>query len=191
VTSALVTLDSAPRCKCFKSPRKHSARRLGLKAGKGYGSWKLNCQLEALLTGALGIVFVFGSPVAIVFVVFGFRYLRYVQRQKAIRLAIEKGMDPSAFLVESATQPNDSRIYLLRGLLWGLPGIVIGAGATVAGIQHGHRAESILGWIPAAIGCAYLLFYWWIRGQDVSTERNAHAATTSEPTETGLQNLKG
>lgn len=121
--------------------------------------------MEEFLTGALGIVFVFGSPVAIVFVVFGFRYLRYIERQKAIRLAVEKGTDPSPLLTEGAAKPNDPRIYLLRGLLWALPGLVIGVGVTWTGIQHGARAETILGWIPTAIGAAYLIFYQWIRDQ--------------------------
>jgi hypothetical protein len=147
--------------------------------------------MEVLLTGALSIVFVFGSPVAIVFVVFGFRYLRYVQRQKVICLAIEKGMDPSSFLAESTPQPNDPRIYLLRGLLWGLPGLVIGIGVTWAGIQHGARAETILGWIPAAIGGAYLLFYRWICDQEGDTGKAARPVPPSGRVETDLGNLKG
>jgi Domain of unknown function (DUF6249) len=147
--------------------------------------------MEALLTGALGIVFVFGSPVAIVFLVFGFRYLRYVQRQKAIRLAIEKGMDLSPFLAEGRPQPNDPRIYLLRGLLWGLPGLVIGVGVTWEGFQHGMRAESVLGWIPAAIGGAYLLFYQWIHDQEGDAGNSARPAPPSGRAETDLANLKG
>jgi hypothetical protein len=143
------------------------------------------------LTDALGIVFVFGSPVAIVLVVFGFRYLRYVQRQHVIRLAIEKGIDPSAFLVEGTSQPNDPRIYLLRGFLWGLPGLVIGVGATWAGIQHGARAEGLLGWIPAAIGGAYLLFYWQTCNQKSDTGKDARSAPPSGRVEADLGKLKG
>ena len=143
------------------------------------------------MTDALGIVFVFGSPVAIVLVVFGFRYLRYVQRQQVIRLAIEKGIDPSSFLVEGTSQPNDRRIYLLRGWLWGLPGLVIGVGVTWAGVQHGARAESILGWIPAAIGAAYLLFYRQICNQECDTGKAARPAPPSGRIETDLENLKG
>jgi hypothetical protein len=147
--------------------------------------------MEAPLTGALGIVFVFGSPVAIVFVVFGFRYLRFVQRQKVIRLAIEKGIDLSSFLAEDTSQPNDPRFYLLRGLLWGVPGLVIGVGVTWAGIQHGAHAESTLGWIPAAIGAAYLLFYRWICDQEGDAGKAARPAPPSGRVETDLGNLKG
>jgi hypothetical protein len=49
-----------------------------------------------VLTGALAIV----TPVAIVLIIFGFRHLRYVQRQRTIRMALEKGLDPSPLLAE-------------------------------------------------------------------------------------------
>lgn len=147
--------------------------------------------VEELLTDALAIVFVFGSPVAIVFVVFGFRYLRFVQRQKVIRLAIEKGMDPSSFVAEGMSPPNDPRIFVLRGLLWGLSGLVIGVGVTWTGFQHGMRAESVLGWIPAAIGGAYLLFYRWIHDQEADVGNSARPTPPSGRAETDLANLKG
>jgi hypothetical protein len=111
-----------------------------------------------VLTGALAIV----TPVAIVLIICGFRHLRYVQRQRTIRMALEKGLDPSPLLAEAVAQPADSRKYLLRGLLWGLPGIVIGLGVTWAAIEHGTRDLTIIGWIPAAIGAAYLIFYRWV-----------------------------
>jgi len=111
-----------------------------------------------ILTGALAVL----SPVVIVLIIFGFRHLRYVQRQRTIRMALEKGLDPSSLLAEEAPAPADPRKYVLRGLLWGLPGIVIGLGVTGAALRHGARDVTIIGWIPAAIGAAYLIFYWWV-----------------------------
>ena len=115
-----------------------------------------------VLTGALAIV----TPVAIVFIIFGFRHLRYVQRQQTVRMALEKGLDPSPLLAEDVARPADPRRYVLRGLLWGLPGVVIGLGVSWAAIQHGARDVTIIGWIPAAIGGAYLIFYRWVTVYD-------------------------
>jgi len=110
------------------------------------------------LTGDLAVL----TPVFIVLIVFGFRHFRYVQRQRTIRMALEKGLDPSSLLAEEAPQPADPRKYVLRGLLWGLPGIVIGLGVSAAAVRHGARDVTIIGWIPAAIGAAYLIFYRWV-----------------------------
>ena len=115
-----------------------------------------------VLTGALAVV----TPVAIVLIIFGFRHLRYVQRQRTIRMALEKGLDPSPLLAGEIVQPADPRRYVLRGLLWGLPGIVLGLGVTWSAIQHGARDLTIIGWIPAAIGGAYLIFYRWALAND-------------------------
>jgi hypothetical protein len=115
-----------------------------------------------VLTGILAIL----SPVAIVFIIFGFRHLRYVQRQRTIRMAFEKGLDLSPLLAEEAARPGEPRKYFLRGLLWGLPGIVIGVGVTWSAIQHGARDLTIIGWIPAAIGAAYLIFYKFVASPD-------------------------
>jgi hypothetical protein len=118
-----------------------------------------------VLTGALAVV----TPVAIVLIIFGFRHLRDTQRQRTIRLALDKGLDPSPLLAEAVAQPADPRRYVLRGLLWGLPGIVIGLGVTGAAIPHGGRHLTIIGWIPVAIGAAYLIFYRWVASRDNDT----------------------
>lgn len=115
-----------------------------------------------VLTGVLAIL----TPVAIVLIVFGFRHLRYVQRQRTIRMALERGLDPSPLLAEQIAHLDDPRRYVLRGLLWGLPGAVIGLGVTWAATQHVARDFAIIGWIPAAIGAAYLIFYRWIKADD-------------------------
>ena len=120
------------------------------------------------LTGVLAII----MPVAIVLIIFGFRHLRFIQRQQTIRIALEKGLDPSSLLAEEELQPlqqaqaADPRRYALRGLLWGLPGIVIGIGVTWVAFQRGARDVTIIGWIPAAIGAAYLIYYRWVTVQE-------------------------
>lgn len=107
-----------------------------------------------------GVIGVFGAPVVIVLIVFGFRLLRYSQRQRTIRLALEKGMDISPLLAEETAGPLQSHRYVLRGLLWGLPGLLIGAGVTWSAIRHEIPPyAAMFGWIPVAVGAAYLIFY--------------------------------
>jgi len=116
-----------------------------------------------VLTGIVAIL----SPVVIVFIICVFRHLRYVQRQRTIRMAFEKGLDLSPLLAEEAARPGEPRKYFLRSLLWGLPGIVIGVGVTWTGIQRGARDDlTIIGWVPAAIGAAYLIFYKFVASSD-------------------------
>ncbi len=108
----------------------------------------------------LGIIAVFGSPVVIVLIVFGFRLLRYNQRQRTIRLALEKGLDISPLLAQETGGHLSPQKYVLRGLLWGLPGILIGVGVTWSAIRHDIQPYfAMLGWIPVAVGAAYLIFY--------------------------------
>jgi hypothetical protein len=107
----------------------------------------------------LAVIFIFGTPALVALIVFGFVLLRYNQRQRTIRLALEKGVDVSPLLAERAAESLDPRKYVLRGLLWGLPGILIGVGVTWSAILHDKPYFAVLGWIPAAVGAAYLIFY--------------------------------
>ena len=107
-----------------------------------------------------GVIGVFGMPVVIVVIVFGFRLLRYNQRQRTIRLALEKGLDLSPFLAEEAAGHLQPYRYVVRGLLWALPGLLIGAGVTWSAIRHEIPPyAAMFGWIPVAVGAAYLIFY--------------------------------
>ena len=129
-----------------------------------------------VLSGIVAIL----TPVAIVFIIFRFRHLRYVQRQQTIRAAIEKGVDLSPLLIGEGARPadphpGDPHAYLLRGLLWGLPGIAIGLGVTWAAIQHGARGLTVIGWIPAAVGAAYLIF------SRVAASRDRDASRVEDP----------
>ena len=107
-----------------------------------------------------GVIGVFGMPVVIVLIVSGFRLLRYSQRQRTIRLALEKGLDLSPLLAEETAGPLQPYRYVLRGLLWGLPGLLIGVGVTWSAIRHNIPPyAAMFGWIPMAVGAAYLIFY--------------------------------
>ena len=143
---------------------KHLALQAGLNGSKNLTSSladrRFERQPEELMEAVLESFFIFGSPVVIVLIVFGFRLLRYSQRQRTIRLALEKGLDLSSLLAEERAEPLQPRKYVLHGLLWALPGLLIGAGVTWAAIRHGiHTYFAMFGWIPAAIGAAYLIFY--------------------------------
>jgi hypothetical protein len=138
-----------------------------------------------ILTGIVAIL----TPVAIVFIIFHFRHLRYVQRQQTIRMAIEKGLDLSPLLTAGDARPadlhpGDPYPYVLRGLLWGLPGIAIGLGVTWAAIQYGPRGLTIIGWIPAAIGAAYLIFSRFAASHNRDAERMK--GFLSPPTHSGI-----
>jgi Domain of unknown function (DUF6249) len=112
------------------------------------------------LEDVVAVIFIFGTPVLIILIVFSFMLLRYTQRQRTLRLALEKGQDISPLLAEEAAMPFHPTKYVLRGLLWGLPGLLIGAGVTWAALRDSpHPYLAVFGWIPAAVGAAYLIFY--------------------------------
>jgi hypothetical protein len=128
------------------------------------------------------IVFIFGTPVLVVLIVFSFVALRYSQRQRTIRMALEKGLDLSPLLAEEAAKPLHPSKYVLRGLLWGLPGVLIGVGVTWSAIRHAVPPYyAMVGWIPAAIGAAYLIFYRLGLAQNSGAPESSHAATSLAP----------
>jgi hypothetical protein len=122
---------------------------------------KILRQPEELMEDVLAITLIFGTPLIIVLIVFGFSLLRYSLRQRTIRLALEKGVDLSPLLAGETAETLQPRRYVLRGLLWGLPGLLIGVGVTwAAALRHGIPTYlAMFGWIPASIGAAYLIFY--------------------------------
>jgi hypothetical protein len=112
---------------------------------------------------------------AIVFVV-----MRTVRQKHQVELrhkermaAIDKGLDlpPDSTPVEPVSRPR----YLLRGLVWlgvGLA-IVFGAGPVVDEAMH-------LGWIPVAIGLAYLIFY-VVEGRKEAAGKDSNAPGNASP----------
>jgi len=113
--------------------------------------------------------------VAIVFIVAWYR--RSVrdleQRHKERMAAIDKGIDLPLEPVRPPSPPAHQR-YLLRGLIW------LGVGlAVVFGARAALDVEaSSFGWIPVAIGSAYLIFY-FVEGRKEST-----APKAAQPPET-------
>jgi hypothetical protein len=127
----------------------------------------------------LAVTLIFGSPFVIVLIVFGFGLLRYNQRQRTIRLALEKGLDISPLLAQETAGSLQPYKYALRGLLWGLPGVLIGVGVTWAAIRHDIPPYfAMFGWIPAAIGAAYLIFYRLGFAQNSGAGDPSHPATS-------------
>jgi hypothetical protein len=129
------------------------------------------------------VILVFVSiPVFIVTMTFSF--LRYRGRQKERLAAIEKGI-PFSPMAEAS--PGETRIYLLRGLIWLCVGIALTVAllgisltskqpayqvltATIDGAERETAnhipmeyavppSVSFLGFIPIGIGIAYLSFH--------------------------------
>jgi len=79
--------------------------------------------------------------------------LELEQRHKERMAAIDRGLDLPMEPVKLAAPARPH--YLLRGLIW------LGVGvALVAGMRPMLEEEtSSIGWIPVAVGAAYLIFY--------------------------------
>jgi Domain of unknown function (DUF6249) len=89
------------------------------------------------------------------------------QRHKERMAAIDKGLDVPVEPVKLAAVRARPR-YLLRGLVWLGVGLAIVFGARVA-----LDAEAAsFGWIPVAVGAAYLIFY-VVEGRRESDPRKA------------------
>jgi hypothetical protein len=56
-----------------------------------------------------------------------------------------------------------------------LPGILIGVGITWSAILHHKPFFAVIGWVPAAVGAAYLIFY------RMGFAGNSGAAESSSP----------
>jgi len=77
-------------------------------------------------------------------------------RHKERMAAIDKGVDlPPDPLPQPEQMPPHSR-YLMRGLIWLGVGLAITFG--MHGLLHAPPIGGV-GWIPVAVGAAYLIFY--------------------------------
>jgi hypothetical protein len=74
-------------------------------------------------------------------------------RHKERMAAIDKGLDlpPDPVPLERVSRPR----YLLRGLVW----LGVGLALVFAGKPLFDEQANAFGWIPAAVGLAYLIFY--------------------------------
>lgn len=106
-----------------------------------------------MLIPILGVIL--SMTVAIVFIlaVHWHKTKQLEQRHKERMAAIDKGLDlpMDPIKVDAPSRPR----YLLRGLVW------LGVGVSlVYGARPALDAEaSSFGWIPVAVGLAYLIFY--------------------------------
>jgi hypothetical protein len=93
-------------------------------------------------------------------------------RHKERMAAIEKGLElPPDSLPQLEQTPPRSR-YLLRGLIW------LGVGLAITFGAHGLLTLPRLtgfGWIPIAVGAAYLIFY-FVEGRNAGSKREESAS---------------
>lgn len=115
----------------------------------------MDIEQMALLIPIIGIVF--GVSVAIVAIITQSRrrVQEFEMRHRERMSAIERGLEVPADPLEPAERPRTHSLYLLRGMVWLGVGIAI---AFAGGDLIGQDVARI-GFIPAAVGIAYLIFY--------------------------------
>jgi hypothetical protein len=106
-----------------------------------------------MLIPIIAITLSLGTAMLFIFVRHRRNALELEHRHKERMAAIDRGLDLPVDPVQLATtaRPN----YLLRGLVW------LGIGlALVVGMRPLLDREAYsIGWVPIAVGVAYLLFY--------------------------------
>ena len=119
------------------------------------------------------IMITLSMTVAVVFIVTTHRRRAQTleQRHKERMAAIDKGLDLPVEPLKLAQPPSRPR-YLLQGLIWLGVGLAIVFGARVA---IDNEAASF-GWIPAAVGLAYLIFYFVEGRSEAAAQKTASPA---------------
>jgi hypothetical protein len=123
----------------------------------------------ATLVPIVAILSVFGVPVAIIGLVFYFRYRRNKMVHETMRAMIEKGMPITPELIAqlrnrpsgSSNQPGRSRQRHL------LPGLILTGVGTALLITNlgGNSGDGKLGWIVLFMGVAFLIV-WFVERRD-------------------------
>jgi len=91
--------------------------------------------------------------------------------------AIEKGLElPPESLPQTEPVPPRSR-YLLRGLIW----LGVGLAITFGGHDWLQAPIGGAGWIPVAVGVAYLIFY-FVEGRTASAPKRDEPAAGGDQT---------
>jgi len=121
----------------------------------------------AILIPLFGIVFGVGVAIVTIVTQSRRRLKEYEMRHKERMTAIERGLDVPAEPLEPADGkrpggPLPHPMYLLRGMIWTGVGIAI---YFSAGDLISDRLAQ-LGAIPAAVGVAYLIFYFVAKPKD-------------------------
>ena len=98
-------------------------------------------------------------------------------RHKERMAAIEKGLElPPESLPQPQQVPPRSR-YLLRGLIW----LGVGLAITFGGHDWLQAPIGGAGWIPVAVGVAYLIFY-FVEGRTASAPKRDEPAAGGDQT---------
>jgi len=98
-------------------------------------------------------------------------------RHKERMAAIEKGLElPPDSVPQPQPMPPRSR-YLLRGLIW----LGVGLAIALGGRDWLGGSDWGLGWIPVAVGAAYLIFY-FVEGRGASVPKREEPASGGDQT---------
>jgi len=94
--------------------------------------------------------------------------------------AIERGMEVPPLPIEILGSRPPSRSTLLPGLIWLLVGLALIVGLTELNDYAGFHL-SIWGLVPAAVGAAYLIYYWVEDRKNIHPpQKSPHEKTPSE-----------
>jgi hypothetical protein len=135
----------------------------------------MSTQQLALLIPIISVTL--GLTVAVVYIIGRYRRdaLELEHRHRERMAAIDKGLDLPVEPVKLAEVPPRRPRYLLRGLVWLAVGLAIVFGAREALTSQ----AASFGWIPVAVGAAYLIFYFLEGRRESSSQKSAPLADSS------------
>ena len=134
-------------------------------------------QAMALLIPILSVTVSFGALIVFIVVWYRRRIHEVDCRHKERMAAIEKGLElPPESLPQTEPVPPRSR-YLLRGLIW----LGVGLAITFGGHDWLQAPIGGAGWIPVAVGAAYLIFY-FVEGRTASAPKRDEPAAGGDQT---------
>lgn len=119
--------------------------------------------LPQMLIPGMGIL----VPIGIIAVVAHFKNKEREMIHRERMAALDKGLQPPVELGPSpfSRHPHGPRNYLLRGLVWLFVGLGVLApmflfrGPLPLNVDPGLAVIPFLGFVPAGVGVAYLIFY--------------------------------
>jgi len=134
-------------------------------------------QAMALLIPILSVTVSLGALIVFIVVWYRRRIHEVDCRHKERMAAIEKGLElPPESLPQTEPVPPRSR-YLLRGLIW----LGVGLAITFGGHDWLQAPIGGAGWIPVAVGVAYLIFY-FVEGRTASAPKRDEPAAGGDQT---------
>ena len=134
-------------------------------------------QAMALLIPILSVTVSLGALIVFIVVWYRRRVHEVDCRHKERMAAIEKGLElPPESLPQTEPVAPRSR-YLLRGLIW----LGVGLAITFGGHDWLQAPIGGAGWIPVAVGVAYLIFY-FVEGRTASAPKRDEPAAGGDQT---------